>query len=86
MNESSPKSAPRVFMQSECVYDTCRVGKVACKMEMAICMFYRLFAVDPSSRHVVFTVNCLCLGKRAHAQAHACFLSPCCGFEEGLPH
>lgn len=66
MNESSLKSspmAPRVFMQSESVYKTCRVGKVACKMVMAICMFYRLFAVDLNSRQLVFTVNYLCLGK-----------------------
>lgn len=51
-------------MQSECVYNTCRVGKVACKM--GLCLFYRLFAVDPSSPQLVFTANYLCLGKLAH--------------------
>lgn len=63
--QSSPLAA-RVFMQSECVYNTCRVGKVACKMGMALRLFYRLFAVDPSTRQLVFTANYLCLGKLAH--------------------
>lgn len=84
MNGSSLKSspvAPRVFMQSECVYDTCRVGRVACKMGMAIHTFYGQFAVDPSSHQFVFTVSYLCLGILTHAVESFEFLSPGCGFE-----
>ncbi len=44
-------------------------------LDVPVCLFYRLFAVDPSSRQLVFTVNDLRLGKLAHGMLKLKYLT-----------